>query len=125
MSNDRWFILLSYAESLFSFNFVLRANAPGAQVHLLGFAVDHDRRRMDVGVKTAISMVFWMADVLTEHRCFSADFTLQGKNSFDILNQYIVNYRNTIYHNFAQNSKLQTSYAVWFRWFERGELINA
>jgi hypothetical protein len=100
---------------LLDFNFVLCPDAASAKIQLLGFAIYHDRRRMDIGVKTAVCMVFGMADILTEHRCFSADFTLQGKNSFDILNQYIVNYRNTIYHNCAQNTKL-FHFRCGFQW---------
>jgi hypothetical protein len=54
-------------------------------MELFGLAIDHNRRGMDVGIKSPIGMLLRMADVLTEHRCFSTDIALQGKYSFDFL----------------------------------------
>ena len=63
----------------------MRSDASGAKIHLLGFTVYHDRRRMDIRVKTAVCMVFGMADILTEHRCFPTDITLQDVFSLELL----------------------------------------
>jgi hypothetical protein len=57
---------------LFGFNFVLSAQTSGAEIELLKLAVNHNRSRMDIGVKPAIGMPFGMADILTKHRAFTA-----------------------------------------------------
>jgi len=40
---------------------------------------------MDIRHELSIGMPFRVADILAEHGCFSAYFTLQGKFSFDLL----------------------------------------
>jgi hypothetical protein len=66
---------------LFGFGLIMGAQASGAQVDLLHLAFDHDGSRMNIGSKGPVGMAFRMADILAEHRCFSANFTLQGKSS--------------------------------------------
>jgi hypothetical protein len=63
--------------------FVLGPDTPGAEMQLLGFAVNHDGGGMNIGIKAAVSMLLRMTDVLTEHRAFSTYIALQGKFSFD------------------------------------------
>ena len=66
-------------------NFVLGSQTTGTNMDLLHFAINHDSRRMDIGIETPVGMAFRMADIFTEHRCFTANFALQDRNSFDIL----------------------------------------
>jgi hypothetical protein len=71
---------------LFSFDLVLGADASGAEVKLFGFAFNHHRRGMNIGFEAAVGMPLGMADVLTEHRCFPTNITLQGVCSLRIIN---------------------------------------
>jgi hypothetical protein len=54
-------------------------------MEMLGLAINQNSCGMDIRIESPISMLFRMADVLTEHRCFSTDIALQGEYSFDFL----------------------------------------
>ncbi len=90
---------------LFSSYFILGTHAPGAEVHLLGFAVNQNSSRMYIRIESPISMMFGMADIFPKHRSFSANITLQNSLYFDILTIAIVNFRAIIYHILVQYSK--------------------
>jgi hypothetical protein len=51
---------------------MLRAQAPGAQVEMPGFAVDIYRGGVYIGDPTPVGMALGVADVMTEKRCFTA-----------------------------------------------------
>ena len=70
---------------LFGSNFILGSQAAGADLDLFHFAINHDGCCMDIGIEPPVGMAFGMANILTEHRCFTANFALQDRNSFDIL----------------------------------------
>jgi hypothetical protein len=58
-------------------SFMLRAQAPGAQVEVPGLAVDIDGRGVNIGRPAPVGMALGMADVMTEKRCFTAQIALQ------------------------------------------------
>jgi len=52
--------------------FVLRAQAPGTQVKVTGFAVDIYRCGVHIGDPAPVGMALGVADVMTEKRRFTA-----------------------------------------------------
>ena len=56
---------------------VLSAEATGAEVHVFDLPVDRYCGRVDIGSPAAVGPAFGMADIMAEHRCFTADITLQ------------------------------------------------
>jgi hypothetical protein len=51
---------------------MLRAQAPGAQVKVTGFAVDIYSSGVYIGDPPPVGMALGMADVMAEKRCFTA-----------------------------------------------------
>jgi hypothetical protein len=56
---------------------VLAAQAPGAQVKLLGLTIYCQGNRVDIRHPTTVGTPFRMADIMTELRGFAAQITLQ------------------------------------------------
>lgn len=53
-------------------HFVLRAQAPGAQVKLFHLTVNHHSGGVDIGCPAPVGMAFGVADIMTELRYFIA-----------------------------------------------------
>jgi hypothetical protein len=70
---------------LLGFNFVLGADTTGTNMELLRLSLHHDCGRVDVGFEAAVGMSFGMADIFTEHRCFTTNITLQSVYSLELL----------------------------------------
>jgi len=51
---------------------ILCAQAPGAQVKMLCFAIDVYSGRVDIRRPAAVGMALGVADIMTELRCFIA-----------------------------------------------------
>jgi hypothetical protein len=62
-------------------NFVLGANASGAQLQVLRLAFDSNGSGMNIRIEAPVSMSFRMAYVMSVSRYFPTNFTLQGNNS--------------------------------------------
>jgi hypothetical protein len=54
-------------------------------MELLRFSLYHYGGWMNIGFKTAVGMSFRMADILTEHRGFTTNITLQSVHSLELL----------------------------------------
>jgi len=51
---------------------VLGAQAAGAEVHLLGLAVNHDGHGVDIGRPLPVGVALGVAYIMAEHRRFTA-----------------------------------------------------
>ena len=68
---------LAYGGRYFFSRFVVGTEAAGADGHPLWFSVYGKGNRVDIGHPAALGMTLGMAHIITEHRRFAADITLQ------------------------------------------------
>jgi len=72
-------------EGLSFTGFILRAQAPGAQVEVPGFPFDIDGSGMDIGRPAPVGVALGVADIMAEKRRFTAYIAFQSKKLLDFL----------------------------------------